>query len=110
MWIEENIIPENLSSLSNTQLLDKMRILKRKYEFFYCRELRRLDKIKGEAIIRDLDRFEDIQKQYNKLKSTSPEFWFESWDVYHSVKSEIEKRKLSVPQETESRVNVLCFG
>jgi hypothetical protein len=110
MWIEENIIPENLSSLSNNQLIDKLKLVRKKYEFFYSRELRRLDKIKGEAIIRDLDQFEELQKQYNTLKCTTPEYWFENWDVHHTLLAEAEKRKLSIPIEQERSVNLLCFG
>ncbi len=110
MWIEENVIPDDLSSLTNNQLVDKLRLLRKKYEFFYCRELRRLDKIKGEAIIRDLDQFEEIQKQYHLLKAKSPEFWFENWDVYRGLLNEVEKRHLNVPQESENSINILCFG
>jgi len=109
-WIEENENPINVVSLSNNQIIDNITYIESKYEFFYCKELRRLEKLKTVAIIRDLDEFENAQKQYNHLKSMSPEIWFENWETYKLLLEEAGKRNLSIPHPVHSTSNMLCFG
>jgi hypothetical protein len=109
-WVEENDSTIEIPTLSNIQLVDNLMFMERKFEFFYCRELRKLEKQKAEAIIRNLDEFQEAQKKYHYLKSQSPEVWFENWEVYKSFLNEIKKRNLAIPQHANTPTNMLCFG
>lgn len=93
----DNITVDRLTELSNEQLLKNISLLKRKVEFYYCQELRRIEKNKRSAIIKDLEEFRILQDKYNRMKSLSPYVWFENWEVYNAIKGEAMKRNLSVP-------------
>ena len=109
-WIEETNDVTNVAFLNNSQIVDNILYMERKYEYFYCRELRKLEKAKADAIIRNLDEFEKASKQYHKLKSMSPELWFENWEAYKVVVDEARKRNIEIPQQVQNQANLICFG
>jgi hypothetical protein len=74
--------------------LEKLSFIEQKVDFFYRQELLRLEKLKAQAIIKDLNLFEETQKKYYSTKSIPPEVWLENWDFYLTILNEAKKRNL----------------
>ena len=93
LWVEE---PTSLSvsELSNSQILDNINYAKLRFEHLYRRELRKLERIKSSAIIRDLEEFRSAQEKYFEIKASHPKAWFENWEIYKLILREAQKRKL----------------
>jgi hypothetical protein len=85
-----------LARLSDSQILEKLTDMESNVESFYVKELRQLEKQKAKAIIKDLNKFKELQKKYYTLKSISPDAWLEHWDVYKSILNEAKKRKIII--------------
>ena len=96
----DHLINCNFSDLTNEQLLQNISSLKQRVEYYYCKELRRLEKNKRKAIIKDLNEFRRIQEKYNLMKSISPFDWLENWEVYNAIKKEAEKRSLPIKEKS----------
>lgn len=109
-WVEE---PNNVSvsELTNSQILENLTYAERRYEYLYCRELRRLEKIQSKAIIKNLEEFKSAQTKYFQIKSTHPKIWFENWDVYKEIIEEANRRNIAVSDyPMEQAEKMLCFG
>jgi hypothetical protein len=92
-WVDE---PNNasISDLSNSQILENLFYVKKRFEYLYRRELCKLEKMKSNAIIRNIEEFKSAQKKYFQMKSMLPEAWLESWEVYKEILHEASKRNL----------------
>ncbi|NWF88774.1 MAG: hypothetical protein HXY50_04840, partial [Ignavibacteriaceae bacterium] len=101
----------SVAELSNSQILENLEYAGKRYEYLYCRELRKLEVIQSKAIIKDLDEFKSAQTKYFQIKSMHPQIWFENWDVYKEIVSEANKRNLAIsPQDAGETTKMLCFG
>lgn len=109
-WVEEpNKIP--VFELSNSQILENLAYAERRYEYLYCRELRRLEQIQAKAIIKNLEEFKSAQSQYFQIKSMDPKTWFQSWDVYKEILQEAQRRNITLTElPIEPSEKLLCFG
>lgn len=109
-WVEEpNKTP--VAELSNSQLLENLAYAERRYEYLYCRELRRLEQIQAKAIIKNLEEFKSAQSKYFQVKSMEPKNWFKSWDVYKEILNEVERRNITLTElPFETPAKMLCFG
>jgi hypothetical protein len=109
-WVEEPDLV-TVSELSNSQLLDNYAYAGKRYEYLYCRELRRLEKIQSRAIIKNLEEFKQAQSKYFQIKSTHPKIWFENWDVYKEIIEEASRRNIELSTSSmQEKEKVLCFG
>ena len=87
-----------LQELSSKQLVLCKVFLERSKEYYYHNEMRRLEKIEKEAIIRDLQEFKKAKEMRYKLRTSSPDNWFSSWHVYRSIINELSKRDVLTPE------------
>lgn len=85
----------NISELSNSQLLFTYIYLKRTFKYLYHRKLSLLAKKEKKAIIYDLELFKQIKEKKYSLRCCTPQKWFEEWEVNKRILNELEKRKLS---------------
>lgn len=109
-WVEEPTSTP-VSELTNSQILENLTYAERRYEYLYCRELRRLEKIQSKAIIKNLEEFKSAQTKYFQIKSTHPKIWFENWDVYKEIIEEANRRNIAVSDyPMEQAEKMLCFG
>ncbi len=109
-WVEEPT-KTAVSELSNSQILENLAYAERRFEYLYCRELRRLEQIQSKAIIKNLDEFKSAQSKYFQIKSTHPKIWFENWEVYKGIIEEAGKRNISLGEYSLNESNkILCFG
>lgn len=109
-WVEEPN-KEAVSELSNSQILENLAYAGRRFEYLYCRELRKLEKIQAKAIIKNLEEFKSAQTKYFQIKSMHPKIWFENWNVYKEIIQEASKRNLPVNNSDINDSNkMLCFG
>lgn len=109
-WVEEPTSTP-VSELTNIQILENLTYAERRYEYLYCRELRRLEKIQSKAIIKNLEEFKSAQTKYFQIKSTHPKIWFENWDVYKEIIEEANRRNIAVSDyPMEQAEKMLCFG
>lgn len=109
-WVEDPDQTE-VTELSNSQILENLAYAGRRFEYLYCRELRRLEQIQSKAIIKDLDEFKSAQTKYFQIKSTHPKIWFENWETYKQIAMEASKRKLTLSgYEINESGKTLCFG
>ncbi len=109
-WVED---PYNTSvtELTNSQILENLAYAERRYEYLYCRELRRLEKIQSRAIIKNLEEFKSAQSKYFQIKSTHPKIWFENWEVYKQMVEEATRRNIALSDvQYETSEKMLCFG
>ena len=110
-WIEQANNLNEITYLNNNQIAENISYMERKYEYLYCRELRKLEKKKAEAIIRNLEEFQIVEEKYQNLKRTSPENWFENWEAYKAMMEEARKRKIEVKKEEKiAAETMLVFG
>jgi hypothetical protein len=109
-WVEE---PNRaaVTELSNSQILENLAYAGRRFEYLYCRELRKLEQVQAKAIIKNLEEFKSAQTKYFQIKSMHPKIWFENWDVYKEIIQEADKRKLALDEyEMNDSAGMLCFG
>lgn len=109
-WVEE---PNKaaVSELSNSQILENLAYAGKRFEYLYCRELRKLEQVQSKAIIKNLEEFKSAQTKYFQIKGTHPKIWFENWDVYKEIIQEADKRNLALAEnEMNESEKVLCFG
>jgi hypothetical protein len=109
-WVEE---PNRaaVTELSNSQILENLAYAGRRFEYLYCRELRKLEQVQSKAIIKNLEEFKSAQTKYFQIKSMHPKIWFENWDVYKEIIQEADKRKLGLAEyEMNDSEKTLCFG
>ena len=109
-WVEE---PNNgaVSELSNSQILENLSFAGKRFEYLYCRELRKLEKVQSKAIIKNVEEFKSAQTKYFEIKSMHPKVWFENWDVYKLMIEEAAKRNIAVSNfEGKESEKMLCFG
>lgn len=109
-WVEE---PNNasVSDLSNSQILENLHFAGKRFEYLYCRELRKLEKVQSTAIIKNIDEFKSAQTKYFEIKSMHPKIWFENWDVHKQIMEEAVKRNLATMNfEQAEPEKMLCFG
>lgn len=109
-WVEEpNSV--SVSELSNSQILENLAYAGKRFEYLYCRELRRLEQIQAKAIIKNLEEFKSAQTRYFQIKSMHPQIWFENWDVYKEIIQEANKRNLNVTfGDLNKPSQMLCFS
>lgn len=109
-WVEEPT-KAAVSELSNSQILENLAYAERRYEYLYCRELRRLEQIQSKAIIKNLEEFKSAQSKYFQIKSTHPKIWFENWEVYKGIIEEAGKRNISLGEYSlNESEKIICFG
>jgi hypothetical protein len=109
-WVEEPN-KEAVTDLSNSQILENLAYAGRRFEYLYCRELRKLEQIQSKAIIKNLDEFKSAQTKYFQIKSMHPKTWFEGWDVYKEIIQEACRRNLTlVEYEMNKTEKTLCFS
>jgi hypothetical protein len=109
-WVEEPN-KATISELSNSQILDNLAYAGRRFEYLYCRELRKLEQIQAKAIIKNLDEFKSAQTKYFQIKSMQPKTWFENWDVYKEIIQEACRRNLALGESAmNNSEKMLCFG
>ena len=109
-WVEEPN-KEAVTELSNSQILENLAYAGRRFEYLYCRELRKLEQVQSKAIIRNLEEFKSAQTKYFQIKGMHPKIWFENWDVYKEIIQEAGRRNLALAeQEMNGSEKVLCFG
>lgn len=109
-WVEE---PSrgSVTDLSNSQILENLAYAGKRFEYLYCRELRKLEKIQSTSIIKNLEEFKSAQSKYFQIKSMHPKIWFENWDVYNEIIREATKRNLQLSEkDSEGSEKLLCFG
>lgn len=109
-WVEE---PNKaaVTDLTNSQILENLAYAGRRFEYLYCRELRKLEQVQSKAIIKNLEEFKSAQSKYFQIKSMHPKIWFENWDVYKEIIQEAGKRKLALAEyEMNDSEKTLCFG
>jgi hypothetical protein len=109
-WVEEqNRIA--VSELSNSQILENLAYAGRRFEYLYCRELRKLEQIQAKAIIKNLDEFRSAQNKYFQIKSMNPKIWLENWDVYKEIIQEASRRNIALSEyKMDNPGKMLCFG
>jgi hypothetical protein len=109
-WVEEQNRPA-VSELSNSQILENLDYAERRFEYLYCRELRRLEQVQTKAIIRDIEEFKSAQTKYFQIKSMHPKIWFDNWDVYKEIINEAGRRNIA-PMGCNSEISekMLRFG
>ena len=88
--------PKSISELDNSSLICCYVFLKKTAHHFYHRKLAELFKLEKKAIIRDLALYQNVKKQKYLLRCSTPQKWIENWDVYKSLKEELEKRKIQI--------------
>ncbi len=95
-----NIINEihNLEDLSNEKLLEHISTLEKNADYLYYTEIKRIDELKCEAVIRDVEFFKKLRDKLYALKSQNPKFWLTNWSVYISFRGEAVKRDLIIPK------------
>lgn len=109
-WVEE---PNKaaVSELSNSQILENLAYAGRRFEYLYCRELRKLEQVQSKAIIKNLEEFKSAQTKYFQIKAMHPKIWFENWDVYKEIIQEAGRRNLTLAEnEMNESEKVPCFG
>lgn len=109
-WVEE---PNKVAvtELSNSQILENLAYAGKRFEYLYCRELRKLEQVQSKAIIKNLEEFKSAQTKYFQIKSMHPKIWFENWDVYKEIIQEAGRRNLALAEhEMNGSEKVLCFG
>lgn len=109
-WVEE---PNRVAvtELSNSQILENLSYAGKRFEYLYCRELRKLEQVQAKAIIKNLEEFKSAQAKYFQIKSMHPKIWFENWDVYKEIIQEANRRNLNPTVGTDNEAEkVLCFG
>lgn len=109
-WVEE---PNKaaVSELSNSQILENLTYAGRRFEYLYCRELRKLEQVQSKAIIKNLEEFKSAQTKYFQIKAMHPKIWFENWDVYKEIIQEAGRRNLTLAEnEMNESEKVPCFG
>ena len=109
-WVEE---PNGtcITELSNSQILENLAYAGKRFEYLYCRDLRKLEQLQSKAIIKNLEEFKLAQTRYFQIKSMHPQIWFENWDVYKEIIQEATKRNLNVTLGEFSKPSqMLCFG
>ena len=109
-WVEE---PNKaaVSELSNSQILENLAYAGKRFEYLYCRELRKLEQVQSKAIIKNLEEFKTAQTKYFQIKGMHPKIWFENWDVYKEIIQEAGRRNLALAEnEMKGSEKTLCFG
>ena len=109
-WVEE---PNKaaVSELSNSQILENLAYAGKRFEYLYCRELRKLEQVQAKAIIKNLEEFKSAQTKYFQIKGMHPKIWFENWDVYKEIIQEACRRNIAVAEyEMNESQKTLCFG
>ncbi|HAB50824.1 MAG: hypothetical protein A2315_04565 [Ignavibacteria bacterium RIFOXYB2_FULL_35_12] len=109
-WVEE---PNKaaVSELSNSQILENLAYAGKRFEYLYCRELRKLEQVQSKAIIKNLEEFKTAQTKYFQIKGMHPKIWFENWDVYKEIIQEAGRRNLALAEnEMNGSEKTLCFG
>lgn len=109
-WVEE---PDgkSVTELSNSQILENIAYASKRFEYLYCRELRRLEKLQSTAIIKNLEEFKAAQTMYFQTKSMNPKVWFENWEVFKEITKEACRRNLVLTENGEQlQEKLLCFG
>ena len=109
-WVEE---PNKaaVSELSNSQILENLAYAGKRFEYLYCRELRKLEQVQSKAIIKNLEEFKSAQTKYFQIKGMHPKIWFENWEVYKEIIQEAGKRNLALAEnEMNGSEKTLCFG
>ena len=109
-WVEE---PNKaaVSELSNSQILENLAYAGRRFEYLYCRELRKLEQVQAKAIIKNLEEFKSAQTKYFQIKGMHPKIWFENWDVYKEIMQEAGRRNIALAEyEMNESQKTLCFG
>ena len=109
-WVEE---PNKaaVSELSNSQILENLAYAGRRFEYLYCRELRKLEQVQAKAIIKNLEEFKSAQTKYFQIKGMHPKIWFENWDVYKEIIQEAGRRNIALAEyEMNESQKTLCFG
>ena len=109
-WVEE---PNKaaVTELSNSQILENLAYAGKRFEYLYCRELRKLEQVQSKAIIKNLEEFKSAQTKYFQIKGMHPKIWFENWDVYKEIIQEAGKRNLALTDyDMNGSDKTLCFG
>ena len=96
MFMNQNDNLVSISQLNNVQLVCSYLFLKKTAKHFYHKKLASLFKKEKEAIVRDLELFEEIKQQEYFLRCSTPQKWLENRLVYKKLLEELKKREISI--------------